>query len=36
METVYLLSSKKNAVRLYESIRQVDNGMMVTEPRCDD
>lgn len=26
METVHLLSSKKNADRLYESIRQIDKG----------
>ena len=30
METLHLLKSKKNADRLYESIRQVNEGKVVT------
>lgn len=31
METLHLLKSKKNADRLYESIRQVNEGKVVTK-----
>ena len=31
METVHILSSKKNADRLYESIRQMKEGNIITE-----
>ena len=36
METVHLLSSKKNADRLYESIRQMKKGDAVTLDKLDD
>lgn len=36
METVHLLSSKKNADRLYESIRQVESGDVMTKKKLDD
>jgi len=31
METMHLLSSKKNADRLYESIKQMDDGKVVSK-----
>ena len=36
METVHLLSSKKNADRLYESIRQMKKGDIVTKVKLAD
>lgn len=35
METLHLLSSKANADRLYESIKQVKEGQVVSEPLID-
>jgi len=36
METVHLLSSKANADRLYESIRQVEEGRTVTKDHAEE
>jgi len=36
METVYLLSSKKNADRLYESINQMKAGKTIRHHKLDD
>ena len=36
METVYLLSSKKNADRLYESINQMKEGKTIRHHKLDD
>ena len=36
METVHLLSSKANADRLYESIRQIDTGQVVQKELLED
>ena len=36
METVYLLSSRKNAERLYESIQQMEEGKTVEQGLLED
>ena len=36
METVHLLSSKANADRIYESIRQINTGQVVQEELTED